>query len=100
MFEHPPLFRPCTGWSRAVRAGAAGRSADDLRSMNNNLAQRTQFFGMMRGIGMSKPQLAAGCGAHRPCATLASWTISLRRAAVRHGTVPIARSRERNVQVD
>ena len=64
-------------------------------SMNSNLAQRTQFFGMMRCIGMSKrqvirfvrleaPQLVQDGGAHRPCAGHFGQLDDLRRAAVRH----------------
>lgn len=63
-------------------------------SMNSNLAQRTQFFGMMRCIGMSKRQVIRfvrlealnWCRTAVPIGlvlgTLASWTIC---AALRYG---------------
>ena len=63
-------------------------------SMNSNLAQRTQFFGMMRCIGMSKRQVIRfvrlealnWCKTAVPIGlvlgTLASWTIC---AALRYG---------------
>ena len=66
-------------------------------SMNSNLAQRTQFFGMMRCIGMSKRQVIRfvrlealnWCRTAVPIGlvlgTLASWTIC---AALRYGTGP------------